>query len=62
MSNDTDKEFMLLTMSLKCVEITIYILHYHDITELTTSPDKARAHKDKMAPTSKSTGMIRSLF
>ena len=62
MSNDTNKEFMLLTLSWKCVGITIYILHYHDITEITKPPDKAGAHKDKMAPTSKSEGMIHSLI
>lgn len=53
---------MLFTLSRKCVGITIYILHYHDITEITTPLDKAGAHKDKMAPASKSEGMIRSLI
>ena len=62
MSNDTNKEFMLFTLSWKCVGITIYILHYHDITEITKPPDKAGAHKDKMAPASKSEGMIHSLI
>ena len=48
MSNDTNKEFMLFTLSRKCIGITIYISHYHDITEITTThPDKAEGQKDK---------------
>ena len=62
MLNDTNKEFMLFTLSRKCVGITIYILHYHDITEIKTPLDEAAAHKDKMAPASKSKGMIHSLI
>ena len=59
MSNDKNKEFMLFTLSLKCVGITNYI--FHDITAITTHQDKAGAHKDEMAPASKCSGMIPSL-
>ena len=60
MSNDKNKEFMLFTLSRKYVGIT-HILNFHDITAITTHQDKAGAHKDKMAPTSKCSGMIPSL-
>lgn len=62
MLNDTNKTFMLFTLPQECVGITNYILHYHDITAITKTPDKAGAHKDKMAPASKSEGMIHSLI
>lgn len=61
MSNDKNKEFMLFTLSRKCVGITHYILNFHDMTAITTHQDKAGAHKDKMAPASKCSGMIPSL-
>ena len=61
MSNDKNKEFMLFTLSRKCVGITHYILNFHDMTAITTHQDKAGAHKDKISPASKCSGMIPSL-
>ena len=52
----------MFTLSRKCIGITIYILHYHDITEITTHPDKAEGYKDKSAPAGESAGILRSLI